>query len=171
MGSVATSSGRCAAVGARRGLSAAGFAVFCLIAGSASAQTCRPDAIDIQTEADPVRFQIEIADTEAERAQGLMFRETMPADHGMYFVYDRADQIAFWMKNTPLPLDIIFINRRGVVCGIAANTTPFSEEHIPSGCAAQTVLEVNAGQAAARGIQIGAPVRHGAILDPVWPCE
>ena len=75
------------------------------------------------------------------------------------------------MKNTPLPLDIIYINERGIVCSIAADTTPYSEEALPSGCAAQTVLELNAGEAQAAGIRVGAPVRHPAVARPAWKCE
>ncbi|MFV0474840.1 MAG: DUF192 domain-containing protein [Pikeienuella sp.] len=116
-------------------------------------------------------FVIEIADTPEERARGLMYREEMARDAGMLFIYDAAERMAFWMKNTPLSLDIIFFNRRGVICSIAEATTPFSTDEIPSGCAAQVVLELNAGEAAARGLKRGAPARHPAILDPVWPCE
>lgn len=100
-----------------------------------------------------------------------MFREEMPLNRGMVFVYRERAQLSFWMKNTPLPLDIIYMNHRGVICSIAAGTTPFSTDPIPSRCAAQTVLEVNAGQAKAQGVVVGAPARHPAVKDPVWPCE
>lgn len=134
---------------------------------------CRADRIEIRGDggAGDVVFDIEIADTAAARARGLMYREEMARDAGMLFVYPAAAQIAFWMKNTPLSLDIIFFNRRGQICNIAEATTPFSTDTIPSGCAAQTVLEVNAGEAAARGLKRGAVARHPAIADPVWPCE
>ena len=100
-----------------------------------------------------------------------LWREEMAADHGMLFVYPTARPVTFWMKNTPLPLDIIFVNGRGVVCGIAKDTTPFSEDFIPSGCAAQTVFEVNAGEAEAQGVSVGAVMRHPAVRDPLWSCE
>ena len=140
-----------------------------LVAGQAIA--CTYEQIDIRTGAGVSTYSIEIADDAAERAQGLMFRETMPRDHGMYFVYPTGRPVAFWMKNTPLPLDIIYINERGIVCSIAADTTPFSEEALPSGCAAQTVLELNGGEAKAAGIRVGAPVRHPAVARPAWKCE
>lgn len=140
------------------------------IGASADADICAPDHIEIQTDAGVHSYRIEVADTYDSRAQGLMHRTDLAPDQGMLFVYERASQVAFWMKNTPLPLDIIFINRRGVVCSIAADTTPYSLENIPSKCAAQTVLEVNAGQAAADGVRVGAPVRHPAIAKPVWAC-
>lgn len=138
---------------------------------SGHALACVDDAIEIRTDAGVATYSIEIADDAAERAQGLMFRESMPRDHGMYFVYPTGRQVAFWMKNTPLPLDIIYINERGVICSIAADTTPYSEEALPSNCAAQTVLELNAGEAKAAGIRVGAPVRHPAVARPAWRCE
>lgn len=137
----------------------------------ALAAECARDQIEFQTASGPAAFSIEVVDTEESRARGLMFREEMAADAGMLFVYPYAAQVGFWMKNTPLSLDIIFLNKKGVVCSIAEGTTPFSTDHIPSGCAAQTVLEVNAGQAAARGIKRGAPARHPDIEAPVWSCE
>jgi len=115
-------------------------------------------------------FSVEIAKDVASRSRGLMHRTVMGADEGMLFVYPSAAETAFWMKNTPLPLDIIFLNQRGVICSIAPNTVPFSLDLIPSGCAAQTVLELNAGRAAAEGLQVGVAARHQYILEPVWAC-
>lgn len=150
---------------------AVGGLISAVLSGAIASAACAPDRIDIRTVDGLRSYQIEIADTTEERAQGLMFREEMAQDHGMLFVYPSAREVAFWMKNTPLPLDIIYINQRGVICSIAANTPPFSETAIPSNCAAQTVLEVNAGEAAASGLRIGAPVRHPAVANPVWTCE
>lgn len=141
------------------------------MSASVAVASCQPDQIDIRTDAGVHRYQIEVVDTYETRAQGLMHRTDLAAEQGMLFVYERAGQVAFWMKNTPLPLDIIFINQRGIVCSIAAYTTPYSLDNIPSRCAAQTVLEVNAGQAEADGVRVGAPVRHPAIAKPVWRCE
>lgn len=142
-----------------------------LVLAASAASACEDNLIDIRTSDGFSTYSVEIADDAAERAQGLMFREEMAPDHGMLFVYPSGRPVAFWMKNTPLPLDIIYINERGVICGIVPNTTPYSEESIPSGCAAQTVLELNAGEAEAAGLRIGAPVRHPAVLRPVWACE
>lgn len=107
------------------------------------------------------RFAVEIADTPDERAQGLMFRETMAADAGMLFDYG-FDQngVAFWMKNTPLPLDMIFIRSDGTITQIAANTTPFSLEPVPSVLPVRFVLEVNAGTAKRLGLKPGDRLRH-----------
>ena len=155
-------------MGKRRNGAALGL-IASLVAGQGIA--CPEDQIDIRTPAGVSTYSIEIADDAAERAQGLMFRESMARDHGMYFVYPTGREVAFWMKNTPLPLDIIYINERGIICSIAADTTPYSEKALPSGCAAQTVLELNAGEAKAAGIRVGAPVRHPAVVRPAWKCE
>ncbi|MEM7523239.1 MAG: DUF192 domain-containing protein [Pseudomonadota bacterium] len=137
----------------------------------AAEASCSLDRIDVRGGGGAVSFSIEVVDTEETRAAGLMFRTDLGPDEGMLFVYEDARPVAFWMKNTPLPLDIVFMNRQGVICSIAENTTPYSLDAIPSGCAAQTVLEVNAGRAKEAGLHVGAPVRHATILDPVWPCE
>ncbi len=110
------------------------------------------------------RFAIEVADTPDERARGLMFRETMAADAGMLFDYG-SDQtgVAFWMKNTPLPLDMIFIRADGTITQIAADTTPYSLEPIASREPVRFVLEVNAGIAAKLGIVPGDRLRHARV--------
>jgi hypothetical protein len=115
----------------------------------------------IETARGPHRFAIEIADTPDERAKGLMFRETMAADAGMLFDYG-VDQngVAFWMKNTPLPLDMIFIRADGTITQIAAHTTPFSLEPVPSVLPVRFVLEVNAGTAKRIGLKPGDRLRH-----------
>ena len=157
--------------GTFRKLIAAAIGFFFLSFAETAVASCVADEVVFRTAAGDVAFSAEVVDTEEGRAKGLMRREEMPASHGMLFVYPTAREVAFWMKDTPLPLDIIFLNKRGIVCSIAANTTPFSLEHIPSGCAAQTVFEVNAGQAAATGVSIGAVARHPAIQAPLWRCE
>ena len=159
-------------MGECRGRGRGGLAAAALLISAAAAEAaCAPDKVDIRTSGGAATFQVEVVDTPETRAQGLMFRESMALDAGMLFVYPEPAQAAFWMKNTPLPLDIIFINARGMICNIAADTTPYSLDHIPSQCAAQTVLEVNAGQAEAQGLKVGAPVRHPAVKAPVWACE
>ena len=96
---------------------------------------CTPDSIEFRTDLGVAKFSVEVVDTPETRAQGLMHRTSMESDHGMLFVFDQVAPVAFWMKNTPMSLDIVFINRRGVICSIAAGTTPYSTDQIPSGCA------------------------------------
>lgn len=100
-------------------------------------------------------FLVEVASTDQQRARGLMFREEMAKDHGMLFVFEGEGERFFWMKNTPLPLDIIYISAAGQIVSIAADTTPFSVSVIPSGKPARYVLELNAGTAKKLGIEVG----------------
>ncbi len=105
-------------------------------------------------------FMVEVVREETERNRGLMFRHSLPDDGGMLFDYDAPQEIEFWMKNTFIPLDIIFIDAGGHVITIAANTTPLSLERIPSGGAVRGVLEVKGGVSAKLGIKVGDRVRY-----------
>jgi uncharacterized protein len=105
-------------------------------------------------------FSVQIADSEVAREIGLMNRRFMPADRGMLFEFAREEPVAFWMKNTYIPLDIIFIRRDGAVLSIAANAEPLSETTIPSGGPCIGVVELNGGAAASIGLQPGDKVRH-----------
>lgn len=102
-----------------------------------------------------IRVSVEIADTNEKRALGLMYRRELPELHGMLFLFPRQELQSFWMKNTPLPLDIIFIDISGTIVSIAANTTPFSEKPLASGKPARFVLEVNGGFCQRHGIAVG----------------
>lgn len=104
----------------------------------------------------PVR--VEIARTREQLSRGLMWRNELDADAGMLFVFGDTAPRTFWMKNTPLPLDILFLDERGTVLNVAASTTPYSEAPIRSAGPARYVLEVNAGFAAKHGIGSGARV-------------
>ncbi|TPI33651.1 DUF192 domain-containing protein [Mesorhizobium sp. B3-1-6] len=107
-------------------------------------------------------FSIEIADTSAEREAGLMFRRTMADDHGMLFVFERTDEVDFWMKNTPMALDLIFIGEDGRIKAIKRGE-PESEAIISPGQPVRFVLELKAGTAARDGIKEGDLLRHPAI--------
>ncbi len=89
-----------------------------------------------------------------------MNRRFMPADQGMLFEFDHDGPVSFWMKNTYIPLDMIFISRSGIVTKIVANAEPLSERAIPSGAPCAAVLELNGGAAAAIGLKVGDSVRH-----------
>ena len=104
------------------------------------------------------RIRVEVARTPAEQAQGLMFRTTMGADEGMLFPSNTPQFRSFWMKNTVIPLDIIFVGADGFISNIAAMTTPYSLDPIPSDGPAIAVLELNGGRAAELGIRPGARV-------------
>ena len=107
------------------------------------------------------RFTVEVARTPEEQAQGLMFRKSVPPDRGMIFPYDPPVQVSFWMKNTLVPLDMVFIGPDGKIGRIAANTTPMSLDPVASIDPVSAVLEIAGGRAAELGI------REGDKVD--WP--
>lgn len=107
-----------------------------------------------------IRFFVEIADTEAERQKGMMFRKEAPPDRGMLFDMKQVAEAAFWMKNTLIPLDIIYIRPDGTILSIARNTTPLSEAPIPSGGPILGVLELAGGRAEEIGAMPGDKVEH-----------
>lgn len=106
------------------------------------------------------RYQVEIADDDAERARGLMFRDRMEADAGMLFIHDREEPQAYWMKNTQLPLDILYFDNERKLVAQRRNTPPCSAgdacPSYPSHAPARYVLELNAGQADRLKLQDGA---------------
>src|SRR5690606_16103581 len=98
----------------------------------------------------------------SERAKGLMFRETMADDHGMLFIFDETRPVSFWMKNTPMPLDLVFIGEDGRIRAIRPGE-PFSEAAISPGAPVRFVLELKRGTAAKAGMRQGDVLRHPAI--------
>ena len=133
------------------------------IAPFASARAEAPLAqgrLEIRTAKASHGFSIEIVDTEEKRAEGLMFRTEMAADHGMLFDFRREQPVAFWMKNTYLPLDMIFVKADGRILSIAENTTPMSEALVPSRGAVRFVFEVVAGTSKRLGIAPGDRMIH-----------
>lgn len=105
-------------------------------------------------------FMVEIADDEAERQRGLMFRQPLEADRGMLFEFETAAEQGFWMKNTPSSLDIVYISEDGHIVSIASHATPFSEAVLSSNGPARGVLEVRAGRMGEIGAKAGDVVRH-----------
>jgi len=109
----------------------------------------------VETRQGPLTYFIEVARTPSERSQGLMYREELARDHGMLFDFGQPQHVSFWMKNTPLPLDLLFADAEGVIVRIHAQAEPFSETLIPSGQPVRYVLEIIGGSAAERGIRTG----------------
>jgi uncharacterized protein len=140
----------------------AALAVILFLAASAGAPALGggPDSLEIVTSTGRHAFQVEIADSEATREHGLMDRRYMAPNHGMLFEFDREEPVSFWMKNTYIPLDMVFIAPSGVVTHIAANAEPLSERVVPSGGPCIAVLELNGGVAASIGLKVGDKVRH-----------
>lgn len=114
-------------------------------------------------------FRVEIADDDAERSRGLMYRDQMDADAGMLFLFDRQEPQAFWMKNTRIPLDILYFDQTWSLVGWSLNTPPCSLGNncpsYPSGAPARYVLELNAGTADKIGAELGDVLAVGDI-DP-----
>ncbi|MFC1459660.1 DUF192 domain-containing protein [Microvirga arabica] len=138
-------------------LPALGFVV--LLAGAAYAQAL--EALSIASQGGQKQsFRVEVARNDADRAQGLMYRRSMPGDQGMLFDFGRVEPVSMWMQNTYLPLDMLFIRPDGTIARIAANTEPLSTRTIPSGEPVLAVLELNAGTAAKLGIKPGDRVEH-----------
>ena len=105
-------------------------------------------------------FNVEIARSPAQRRQGLMFRERMAADAGMLFDYQQAQPISMWMKNTYIPLDMIFIDQDGIISHISERAVPLSLQPISSNGPVRAVLEVNGGIVDRFNIKVGDEVRH-----------
>lgn len=159
----------------RRGLLALGVAL--VFAGPAAGQLPRqdPKTCKGQPELKPLeplravtskgtfRFQVEIADSAREREYGLMCRRSLAPDRGMLFLFDQPDYQAFWMRNTLIALDIIYIAPDGRVVSIASNARPLDERPLPSAGKAQFVLELAAGRAAQIGLLPGDKVTHRAL--------
>ncbi|MGB1035259.1 MAG: DUF192 domain-containing protein [Primorskyibacter sp.] len=150
-------------------LGVAGAAVFGALASAASA-TCTTDRIALRGDWGQAQFTIHVADDPAERSRGLMFVEAMPRFSGMLFVYEQPQRVAFWMKNTLIPLDMIFADARGVVQHVHVNAQPQDLTTIPGGEAIQYVLEINGGLSRVLGIAPGTQLRHPAIPDAAWAC-
>jgi uncharacterized protein len=114
----------------------------------------------IVTAQGPRTFEVEVMRTDQERAKGLMFRRYMPADRGMLFDFKETQPVMMWMKDTFIPLDMVFIRKDGSIARVAADTEPHSTRTISSGEPVFGVLEINAGVAAKLGVQPGDKVQH-----------
>ena len=110
------------------------------------------------------KFCVELAINNEERQRGLMFRKGMELSNGMMFIYDRPQSVSFWMKNTSIPLDIIFADEAGIITKIFENARPFSTASIFGGYDVQYVLEINAGLAKSLDIKKGGLIKHSLIL-------
>jgi uncharacterized protein len=134
--------------------------------------SCSPARVDLRWPGGQESIAVEVADEPAERSRGLMFRDAMPLNEGMLFVYDAPRRPSFWMKNTLIPLDMIFADASGTVTRVHVNAVPQDLTGIDGGEGVQYVLEINGGLAAKLGIEAGAVLRHPAIppATAAWPC-
>ena len=121
--------------------------VACVVFYSGALANCADDHVHLSGSWGSAKFTVEVADTDAERTQGLMFRENLAKFESMLFVYDNPQQVAFWMKNTLIPLDILYFTAEGVLLDIRENAAPGDLVPFRSSGPVQYVLEVNAGTA------------------------
>ena len=119
-----------------------------------------PQTLEIVSKTGVHVFSVEVVDTPEDRARGLMYRKELPEGQGMLFDFQQDQDVGFWMKNTYVSLDMIFIRGDGRILRIAENTVPLSENLIPSGGPVRGVLEVVAGTAKKLGIAAGDQVAH-----------
>ena len=145
-----------------------------LIVLSAQAQAaCSEDQVFLKGDWGQARFSVSVADDAQERAQGLMHVDAMPTSTGMLFIYERPQRLVFWMKNTLIPLDMLFIDATGTVQSIHSNAQPLDLTPIDGGGNLISVLEINGGLAKSLGVTVGTTLRHPAFAQDLaaWPCE
>jgi uncharacterized membrane protein (UPF0127 family) len=126
-----------------------------LLMAAGPARPAGQQALEIASKTGVHVFSVEIADNDAERAKGLMYRKELPEGQGMLFDFHREQEVSFWMQNTYIPLDMVFIRGDGRILRIAENTEPLSTRLIPSGGPVRAVLEVIGGTTRKLGIAPG----------------
>ena len=131
-----------------------------------SACSSAEDRLTLHTAKGAFSFSVEIADDSAEREKGLMFRDHLAADAGMLFDYGQEQMASFWMQNTLIPLDMIFIGADGVVKNIHVNARPLDTTSIPSKFPIRFVLEIPGGRSTEIGLAVGDRVEHPRIAKP-----
>ncbi|MEL7090669.1 MAG: DUF192 domain-containing protein [Pseudomonadota bacterium] len=146
--------------------------LFWLLGSGIASAACAPDVVWLRGDFGQARFSVEIADDSAERAQGLMNRPSMPASAGMLFVYERPGRLSFWMRNTLIELDMLFVDPEGVVQHVHHRAQPLDETPIFGGDGLTHVLEINGGLAGQMGIAPGTQLRHPSFdqSQAAWPC-
>ncbi|MDQ1186135.1 DUF192 domain-containing protein [Agrobacterium larrymoorei] len=133
-------------------------------AGAAAQETFPSEKLEIISTAGKTQtFTVEVANSDSQRQQGLMFRKSMSDDHGMLFDFKEDRDVMMWMKNTFIPLDMLFISKAGKITHIHTNAVPHSEDIISSNGPVRYVLELNGGAAKKLGITVGDTVRAAQI--------
>jgi uncharacterized membrane protein (UPF0127 family) len=126
-------------------------------------ETFGTSELTIQTAAGPQKFSIELALTDAQMEQGLMFRRSMAPDAGMLFDFKQPTPVTMWMKNTVIPLDMLFLDTSGRIIDIHERAVPYSTDIIASAAPSRYVIELNGGTVARLGIKLGDQVTSPAI--------
>jgi len=139
----------------RAALAALVFVAFATVAPAYGEDIFKHASLKIETQNGPVQLDVEVADTERKREHGLMFRRSLAANQGIIFLFVREQVITMWMKNTYIPLDMVFIGEDWRIVHIAREAEPFSTDHIGSGYPVLRVLEIAGGQAEKLGLKPG----------------
>ena len=149
------------------------FGLFIFTSSQLLASECQEDVVSIHGDFGVVDFNVEIAITSIQRTQGLMGRKKLDARSGMLFLYEKPHKVSFWMKNTVIPLDILFLSMSGEISHIEHNAQPFSMKRISGRSDTIAVLEINGQSAIREGIKTRDLVRHPFFLpfDVKWSCK
>ncbi len=142
-----------------------------LWAAASGAAECSETRVELRGDWGRAQFSVEVADTPSERSQGLMYRESLPSSAGMLFLYERPQRVSFWMRNTLIELDMIFLDPQGVVQHVHDRAQPLDETPIFGGSGLIAVLEINGGLSERLGIVPGTELRHPFFgPNAAWPC-
>nr|WP_236961002.1 DUF192 domain-containing protein [Methylobacterium durans] len=136
------------------------------VLAQAAPQEAKTEPLTVVSRSGAHAFQVEVMRDDASRARGLMFRRSMPANRGMLFDFERSLPVTMWMKNTYLPLDMVFIRADGTIARIESDTEPLSTRVIASGEPVLSVLELNAGVANKLGLRPGDRIDHPLFRSP-----
>jgi uncharacterized protein len=143
-----------------RALRLTALALFGLLLAAGPVQPADRQTVEIASKNGVHAFSVEMAENDADRSKGLMYRKELPEGKGMLFDFKRDQEVSFWMQNTYIPLDMLFIRGDGTILRIAENTEPLSTKLVPSGGPVRAVLEVIGGTARKFGIAPGDRVAH-----------
>ena len=147
-------------------------ALFVMLAAQPLSAACSDDKVTVSGDWGQATFSVAIADDVQERARGLMFVEEMAMLEGMLFIYERPQTVSFWMKNTLIPLDMLFVSPQGEVLKVHENAVPGDLTAIPGGDGVQMVLEINGGLSSRLGIAAGDVMQHPSFgPEAILPCE
>ena len=149
-----------------RALKGTGLALAAVLAFAPLAACSDEGKLTLHTATGDHAFHVEVVDTPETRAKGLMFVQDLAEDAGMLFDFKEERPVSFWMQNTYIPLDMVFVGADGVVKTVHANARPMDTTSIPSGAPVQFVLEIPAGVAAKIGLQPGDTMQHDLVGAP-----
>jgi uncharacterized membrane protein (UPF0127 family) len=137
-----------------------------LVTGFSATASGAENQLTLHTATGDYKFNVEVVDTPESRAQGLMFRTELADDAGMLFDFQAEREVSFWMQNTFIPLDMIFVGADGVVDTIHVNARPQDTTSIPSNVPVQFVLEIPGGRSVEIGLKPGDTMEHDRVAKP-----